>query len=474
MKILKRILLKQWFIVTLLATSAGCSRHELLYYVAPSVLPDTTRQMKTVGFWIARHPFPDQVMMTSEEIQLLNQQIEKEMKLTRDIFQWPSPLVGESLKKTLVDQMNYVSQQKFYLTNGRRLPVLDWDRFKLRSHAAPARFWQEMVESMDLDNLPKTINPQYGVIVHYADQRVLPTLEGLYAKPFDIDFDELQNSTLDIGTPVVVVHTSRDGQWVYVVSKLSDGWITKDRVAMCSLDELKKNLSGAFVVALRAKVDIFLDQGLTEYYDYVRMGVALSSSFEEISQDVVQVVCVQRDFNGRAVFKNAYVRRKDINQGYLPYTPRQMIQQAFELLNTPYGWGGMYGEQDCSAFLQEIFASAGIFLPRNSSQQRLVGKSLGEFEQNVLTQKKQEILVKQGIGGMTVLGMNGHIMLFLGEVNGIPYAIHDTWAYRERKIGKDHPRVINRVVVTDLSLGAGSKKGSLLERLKTIRVIDQE
>ena len=59
-------------------------------------------------------------------------------------------------------------------------------------------------------------------------------------------------------------------------------------------------------------------------------------------------------------------------------------------------------------------------------------------------------------------------MLYLGNVNEKPYVIHSVWAYREKLPVQDRIRVINRVAVTNLSLGKDTKKGSLLERINRI------
>jgi hypothetical protein len=78
----------------------------------------------------------------------------------------------------------------------------------------------------------------------------------------------------------------------------------------------------------------------------------------------------------------------------------------------------------------------------------------------------------RAVGAQTLMYMKGHIMLYLGALDGVPYAIHDVWAYREHINGQDVPKVINRVAVTELTLGAGSKKGSLAERLKSLRAVE--
>ncbi|MCX5681600.1 MAG: NlpC/P60 family protein, partial [Candidatus Omnitrophica bacterium] len=151
--------------------------------------------------------------------------------------------------------------------------------------------------------------------------------------------------------------------------------------------------------------------------------------------------------------------------------PRNIMDQAFKLLNAPYGWGGAQGEQDCSGFLQEVFSTVGILLPRDSSAQAKVGVPLGQFEKNENDQKKLDILSHQAIGGVTVIRLDNHIMLFLGMVEDKPYAIHATWGFRERGWPQDRVCLIGRVAVTGLDLGKGSSRGSLLERIISIKNI---
>ncbi|MBF0619843.1 MAG: hypothetical protein HQL19_06710, partial [Candidatus Omnitrophica bacterium] len=63
-------------------------------------------------------------------------------------------------------------------------------------------------------------------------------------------------------------------------------------------------------------------------------------------------------------------------------------------------------------------------------------------------------------------------ILYLGAVDGRPYAIHATWGYREPAGGgAERLHVLGRVVVSDLDLGKGSKKGALLSRIVSARRI---
>ena len=172
--------------------------------------------------------------------------------------------------------------------------------------------------------------------------------------------------------------------------------------------------------------------------------------------------------------KKAYVKRESVNIGYLAYTPRNILDQAFKLIDAPYSWGGAYGEQDCSGFLQKVFATAGIFLPRNSAAQAEAGVLLSSFEKQATDEEKMNILSGKAAGGVTLIYMDGHIMLFLGMYEGKPYVIHDIWGYRERGLQGDEARIIGRVSVTGLNLGKDTSSGSLLRRVISISNISAD
>lgn len=435
---------------------SGCAAQEKLYYAAPTLLPGTDRAMKTAGFWAGHHPFPDRLILDTEGINRLNLYVQDELELTRDITRLVSPLPRDNVQEKIQKIMHYYAGRRLYHEDGRALPP---------------RFYAEMKEQMNLSSLPSELDTRYGLVVHYTDQRVFPTDTAVYAKPHDRDFDELQNSALDIGTPVVVAHTSLDGKWHYVIDPLNAGWVPVESVALCTLEELQQFIGAEpFAVVTRPKGGIFLDSPMRMYYDYARMGVRFPL-FEKNKDGLAAIRLPIRKENGSLSVQTGYIRGDEIHAGYLPYTPRTILRQAFGLLNAPYGWGGMNGEQDCSRFIQQIFATVGISLPRNSSKQSRVGNLIVEYPNDAAGGEKLTALTENGVGGCTLLYLKGHIMLFLGTIDDTPYAIHSTWGYRQPKWGGDIVRVINRVAVTNLSLGEGSKKGSYLERLRSIRLI---
>lgn len=429
---------------------------EKLYAVAPTVLLHTTREMKTPGFWISRHSNPDTIVLDNEEIEEFNQK-SKASGLILDIFKIPGSQQKGGFKREFELAFKEFGSRELYQHDGQK---------------ADAGFYDAVLKNMNLEPLPDTIsNSQYGFIVKFSDQRFFPTVQGLYAIPGDYDFDELQNSDLDAGTPVSVWHESLDGQWLYVESDISLGWVKKENVALCDKKDIEEFLKiKKFIVITSPKADSYSDKYFRQTFDYVRMGVRLP--LIDKGKDFYAVRWPIRNADGRCDFLKAYIKKENAHAGFLSYTPRHTIEQAFQLLDAPYGWGGANGEQDCSRFLQEVFATVGISLPRDSKNQKLTGQLLAQFDENTADQQKLEALQK-ATGGITILPMKGHIMLYLGMVDSRPYAIHAVWAYREPDGKEDRVRVINRVVVSDLSLGEGSKKGSLLRRLSKIVQIDK-
>ncbi len=441
------------FALIILAGVIGCTAapRPSAYELAPSLLPHTTRAMKTPGFWVSRHPVPDLVYMEPEEIVQFNQAV-RGSELTKDIMATPSLFSGRVLKEELEKNITAIREKRYFDNAGK---------------VAPEKFFEAIRQKMALTEIPDQINTRYGFIVRFSDQRFFPTEEGLYGKPGDVDFDELQNSDLDPGTPAVVLHASQDGEWYYVLTDISDGWVQAENVALGDFEEMNAYfMAPSWAVVVSAKADIFWDAEKTQHYDYVRMGSRFP--IEETGEETVKIRFPGRDAGGQWEWKTGFMNKKDIHEGYLAYTPRNVINQAFALLNEPYGWGGLHGEQDCSRFLHEIFSTFGIILPRNSKEQARAGKILGRFTEDSPPPVKLKTLEEQAVGGITVLGMKGHIMLYLGWVEGRPYAIHATWGYRVPAGDEDRVCVVNRVVVSDLSLGEGSQRGSLLERIHSI------
>ncbi|MBF0122405.1 MAG: SH3 domain-containing protein [Candidatus Omnitrophica bacterium] len=437
----------------LFVTSLACAE-ELKYFSANSDIPGVTRDMKRPGFWIARHPDPDGVIMGSTAIDKFNQTLLKD-KIISNLAEVPINSDGVKLKDELSTILRGLKKRSLFEESGRE---------------AGASFYKRMELEADLSRIAGSVQTRFGFLITNADERLLPTKAPLYAQAGDVDFDEVQNSALMVGEPVVVLHKSYSGQWFFVKDRIASGWVEASKVAFSTRDEFMAFLERKDIVLVtQSKADMYLDRQMTKYCATVRMG-----SYFVLKNSVgrsVEVLLAQRQTNGSVSFISGFLDREDVSFGFLPFTSRNIYRQAFKMLNAPYGWGDMYGEQDCSRFLQMVFATMGIHLPRNSGDQGRVGQMIKGFAEELSSEEKRVIIADYALGAQTLLRFKGHIALYLGEVGGEPYVIHETWGYRQPSSSGDRVRILNRVVVSRLDLGAGSQKGSLFDRMISARII---
>ncbi|MBF0594578.1 MAG: SH3 domain-containing protein [Candidatus Omnitrophica bacterium] len=420
---------------------------------APSGLPGVTSEMRSAGFWVARHPSPDELIMTGKSITEFNRRLTAG-GFTEDLARVPAELPGVKVRAQLSGIIDGLKKRTLYGSDGKAVSpdfIAGFDR--------------------EVDSVPDKVAVLCGFIVKSTALRLLPTAQPLYAEPGDVDFDEVQNSGLELGEPVVVLAHSRDHQWLYVHDAISSGWVTVASVARAPHAVFAKRLlSFRPLIITSARADLFLDKEMTEYLTAVRMGTTLA--FKSLSPAFWEVDVPTVSAEGDVKFVAAYIPKKDASAGPLAFTPRVIYEQAFKMLDAPYGWGDMNGGQDCSRFIQMVFATVGLQLPRNSAEQGKVGAMLGGFSEKLTPAEKSAIIVKNGLGAATILRLQGHIVLYLGSYSDKPFAIHSAWAYREpMPDGTQRARVIGRVAVTSLDLGAGSSKGSLLERTLSARLL---
>lgn len=155
-------------------------------------------------------------------------------------------------------------------------------------------------------------------------------------------------------------------------------------------------------------------------------------------------------------------------------TYEAVVQEAFQYLGRPYGWGGQGGAQDCSRFIMDVLEPFGVRLPRNSGRQALAGSYAVSLEGVDNLNERISLIDEASKDGVVLLHFPGHIMLYLGRNDsGEPMAIHAFSEYLERCPGDGSDIVVraDRVDVSDLRLGEHSSRTSFLERITLVTVI---
>ena len=167
-------------------------------------------------------------------------------------------------------------------------------------------------------------------------------------------------------------------------------------------------------------------------------------------------IIAKRDNN-----QNAYISYIDLNNDEvesmpLTFNSENRIKIAKQLIDEPYGWGGLLNNRDCSSFTQDYFATFGKFLHRNSKAQLSNGKYLDMS--NLTNNEKKEFMKNNGVPFSTLVYLKGHIMLYIGIKENEPLVLHNMWSVRLKDSnGRKYRHIIGKATVTTLEPGKGIK-----------------
>jgi hypothetical protein len=403
--------------------------------------------MKTPYFWISKIQNPHEVILSKEEINAFNENTRKQNIYLKDIFTLNSKSCDIFTKE---DVSTIIKKYIGYYDSGLK--------------RINRKYIKSILNTIDYDCYPAET---FAITVKCSSLRVLPTKEPLYSSKTSTNLDRLQQTQLDFASPLIVVYSTTDKKWYYVISEILDGWVSADSIAF----GLKKDIADYknrknIAVVISKQADLYKDSNMTNFYDNVKMGSVLPIS--KIAPLYYEVNVPFAEDDKKLGFKKVFVKKSDVSLGFLPYTQANAIIQAFKYLDTPYGWGDDSGYPDCSSFVRQVFSCFGIVFPRNSGSQSQVGNIVTKFDKQETNEQKSKIILKQAIAGITILYFQGHIMFYLGYNDGQAYVIHSLHDYGGQN---NLVYLLNRVAVSSLVVGSNSQRGSLLERLTLMKVI---
>lgn len=416
----------------------------------PLLLTSVKPEQLKPDYWINRLQEPDRVLKTPEELQTLNRDTYAMVKDQVDIFKSPVKRRGSRVREVI--------QREYETLKGRKLFGVD-DVYVL-----PDFFEKEVRPLEQLEQIPDEIQMKWGAAVKAASVRALPTDVKMLEQKGDIEFDQLQFTQIKTWTPVGIFHTSKDGKWFYIQAPYARGWVKAEEIAVFpARKELEKYArQDSFLAVTGESVPVYADEKFENQIQAPSMGTVLPLA--ERTESAYGIWLPSRGPDGNVIFEKAYVRATDdVSMGFMPFTQKNIIRQAFKLLGARYGWGGTYNGRDCSGFTQDVFLSLGLDMPRGSKEQSFVGTQLGYFEYKDDAEAKKRML-DAAVPGITILRMPHHMMIYLGQINGQYYVIHSTWAERY-SMTSDAKNRINQVVVSDLTLNGKSYLGPLFDRI---------
>ncbi len=328
-------------------------------------------------------------------------------------------------------------------------------------------------EKADFESYPN-FNKR-GIVVVNSDLRVLPTHKPVFYS-FEkagegYPFDYMQNSAVYAGTPVFISHVSKDGEWFLVEAPFAAGWIPSKDVAVVDREFINNYKKERFIAFIKDEISVFDENNIFRFKG--KIGSIFPLLYED--EKSFRIYLPVKDTDGFAILISGVVPKDTAVIKPLTITELNIAKVINQLINQPYGWGGLYRNRDCSATLKDLFTPFGIWLPRNSTAQAKAGLFIS-FK-GLSVKQKEKLISESGFPFMTLLWMRGHIMLYIGKRDDNLFIFHNFWGIKTKDFwGKEGRFVVGKAVITTLKPegdlpNIDTKKGRFLDRLKGMSIL---
>jgi cell wall-associated NlpC family hydrolase len=418
------------------------------------------------AFWTQRQPHAERVILDETAITAQNAKLVRIDGSMNDLEAMPPQLPAAQVR-AWIEELSRRPTHTLYDETGREVAADTLD---------------DLVAALNVDDVPLVQHTRYGMVVRRADLRTFPTRMRVFNSPDDGDIDRFQESALFPGTPVVIAHTSNDGEWLFVISPRYEAWIEKQYVAEGRSEE---------IFAYTRKAPYLIVTGSTVRTVYTREQAAVSDLQLDMGVRVPLLTSwpANEPVNGQHAYAAHVIelpirgddgalgfspallpRTADVATRYLPFTAENLVQQSFKFLGERYGWGHSYNARDCSGFVSEIYRSFGIALPRNTRDQGL-SRAFDRIELTTDDTHEERLAILETLQVGDLIYIPGHVMMVIGYDNGMPYVIHDTTGISYRNESGIARVPLNGVSVTPLTPLLVGEGRSIVDRIYSIQRI---
>lgn len=330
--------------------------------------------------------------------------------------------------------------------------ALDQPAWGVNFHHLSRHWIQDIEQNADLKSFPNIKQP--GIMISEAPVRTMPSLLPSFHNPQQpgegYPFDNWQISNIAVGYPVYIVHQTKDGLWYLIATSSYQGWVPSQRVAFAGGDFQQAWRAHPFVVSMRDNVTAVNQTGRS--LAILRMGSLYPQLAEEEGR--VKLMLPLKNAEGDAEAVELWADKTAVRVFPLPLSTRAIATALQEFMDTPYGWGGLYHQRDCSATIQDVFGLFGIWLPRNSQQQ--INNSRFVSLEDLTPAEKLKPLHTSALPFYTLIHFPGHVAIYLGQWQGQDYILHDNWGIVTKNIwGKEGRIIVGRTLITPLRYPLG-------------------
>ncbi len=406
----------------------------------------------TADYWTGRNKSGEAVFVPTADLDMLNLQIRQKSA------------------NTIVDLVNYPEKVYVQWMTNKITATMALGKFqnaevpKLFRNGAPLTEFSftQAKKNCGLDALPAVCVVRYALTTGRTNLRLLPDEVGWFTDESDTHYDQLQGTAIDPGEPVIVLIDSQDKEFVFVETRTYAGWVKPSALAFTDKATWMKYVAPQnylTVIASRKTIP----QGKAFY----QMGGRVLLRAPDLQKDGSWAINVPTvDANGILIEEGLNIPNdKFVVKGVLACSENNLIRQAFRFLGEGYGWGGLENNVDCSAFVQDVYRSVGIELPRDADkQEKAMARSISL--KNMTREQRLEILKKSKPGSL--LFTKGHVMMYLGtDDNGEPLIIHAASSYYTFDGGQTAKHYIRKIVVSDLHF-MSKDKVEMIDRLNSV------
>ena len=429
---------------------------------APDVLPGTISEMRDPSYWIALMKNPDEILLTGAEIQRMNENFKKKMSADNpfknvseerrsklleyfpgielripDLHSMTPEAISDTVRKKLIIEIEYLRSRDFGNPNGVR--YAQWEIDNLESEMA-------------LDQLKGQIRVRDAIAVRTTRLKNIPSFY-----PEKMGFVQNANDrwsigVLKIGKPVMVLHSSRSGEFVFVLCEIGYGWVRSEDVAFGDKGEIDTFVNAEeFVVCTGDHLQFYSDGSCTYSSGWFRMGDRLPLA----SKNNPRVVKIPvRKMNGEFTTETAWLAENaDVHVGFLPYTRRNIVITAFKLLDNPYDFNGTFFGRQHETTYRDIFACFGFDLPFHGGLFTHYGNNETVLNPDIgrEAQYKRILECEPFVSIMiTLQDRGGHAQLLLGSYNGVPIVFDQHgYGYKDES---GNELIIKRCCIDDITM----------------------
>lgn len=389
----------------------------------------------TADYWVGKNKSGEAVFIPTADLDRLNMQIQQKSANTIvDLAKYPDKVYTQWIKNKITATLTIGKFQDAAVP-------------KLFKNGAPLTefSYNQAKKNCGLEEVPAVSEVRYALTIDRTNLRLLPEADGWFTDKDDTHYDQLQATALDPCEPLAVILDSQDKQFVLVDSRCYTGWIKTSELAFTDKQTWLKYVdpqSYLTVIASRKTIP----HGKA----YYQMGGKVLLRANDLQKDGSWAISMPTlDANGTISEQPFNIPNDNgVVKGALACSENNLIRQAFRFLGEDYGWGGMDKSVDCSAFVQDVYRSVGIELPRDTNrQEKVMTQSISI--QNMNHAQRLEIIKKSKPGAL--LFLPGHVMMYLGnDANGEPLAIHALSSYYTFENNQPNKHYVRKILVSDL------------------------